>query len=134
MKNETPEELEGQPKPSDESKKKPAEAQKKKKDLDGARLPVLVEFTYTFSTLVLLFIGLTVAVTSFLNGAGLFAIVLRTGVAVAVMGGLLMLIASQVSSGMLFAQTVEQEEYQQAARERVEEPSSAGTRDNTEAS
>lgn len=138
MKGENREELERQThgQPFDESRKKPEKARKERSDLDlnGVRLPVLVEFAYTVSILILLFLGLTVAVTSFLTGASLLAVILRTGVAMAVIGGLLMLIASQVSSGMLFAQKVEQEEQAVVRRAEPEVPSSLEAQDRAEAS
>jgi len=89
---------------------KPSKVPRAKKEVDGVRLPVLVEFTYTISVLLLLFLGLTVIVISFISGASLLNLVLRTGVAIVVMGALLMLISSQISSGVLNASMVEQEE------------------------
>ena len=136
MKNENTEELENQPKlqPSKASPKKPAKVKQEKKDVDGVRLPVLVEFTYTVSLLILLVLGLTIAVTSFLNGVSLFAVVFRTGVAMLVIGSLLMLIASQVSSGMLFSSLVEQEEHHQAGQAESGNSSGIETQDKAEAS
>ena len=80
---------------------------KTKKEDDGVRLPVLIEFTYTIAMLLLLFLGLTVIVTAILSGANLLTLLIRTGVTLLLMGGLLMLIFSQVSSVMLFASLVE---------------------------
>ena len=91
---------------------------KTKKEDDGVRLPVLIEFTYTIAMLLLLFLGLTVIVTAILSGANLLTLLIRTGVTLLLMGGLLMLIFSQVSSGMLFASLVElNEEPKPSAKE-----------------
>jgi hypothetical protein len=95
------------------------EARKAKKESDGARLPVLIEFTYTIATLLLLFLGLTVIVTALLSGASLLTLIIRTSVTLLLMGGLLMLIFSQISSGMLFASLVELDKQQKPP---VEEP------------
>ena len=85
---------------------------KTKKEDDGVRLPVLIEFTYTIAMLLLLFLGLTVIVTAILSGASLLTLLIRTGVTLLLMGGLVMLIFSQISSGMLFASLVELDEQQ----------------------
>ncbi|NOH01732.1 MAG: hypothetical protein HND47_07120 [Chloroflexi bacterium] len=132
MKDENAENLENQPgqASSDDLKKKPAGAQKDQKDLEGVHLPLLVEFAYTVSILGLLFLGLTIAVTSFLTGAGLLTVIVRTGAAMAVMGGLLMSIAAQISSGMLFAQKAGQAEQSSVA----EVPSRIETQDGSGAS
>lgn len=91
---------------------------KTKKEDDGVRLPVLIEFTYTIAMLLLLFLGLTVIVTAILSGANLLTLIIRTSVTLLLMGGLLMLIFSQVSSGMLFASLVElNEEPKSSAKE-----------------
>ncbi len=97
--------------------KAPVRAKKEKKQPNGARLPLLIEFTYTISTLILVLLALTIIVISFLTGASLFALVLRTGVAIVVMGGLLMLISSQIASGLLFSVKVDQEEAQKMSAE-----------------
>ena len=116
------------------SEKKPARVKKDKRDMDGVRLPVLVEFTYTISILLLIVLALTIILISFLNGASLLTLVLRVSVATFVMGGLLTLISYQVSSGLLFSSLVEQEEHEKAQAEEIE--NSAGTADpsKTEAS
>lgn len=125
MKNENIENLENQPdsKTSDtsgKSKKKSAKPQKAKKDVNGVQLPVLVEFMYTISVLLLIGLASTIIVTSLLTGASLLALVIRTGVAMLVMGGLLTLISSQVSSGLLFSSLVEQEEHENAQSKKFE--------------
>ena len=90
-------------------KKKP---KPKPKQTDAVRLPVLVELTYALSTILLVFVGLAMMITSFLNGATLLNLVLRTSVALLVIGSLLVFISSQVSSGVLQASLVEQEQAQ----------------------
>lgn len=117
MKNENTEKLENQPNPKtpDEpkkSKKKPVKPKKGPKEVKGVQLPVLVEFMYTISILLLIVLALTVIGISILNGATLFTLVLRTSVTIFVMGGLLIFISSQVASGLLFSSKVEQEEYE----------------------
>jgi hypothetical protein len=96
------------------------EARKAKKESDGVRLPVLIEFTYTIAMLLLLFLGLTVIVTALLSGASLLTLIIRTGVTLLLMGGLVMLIFSQISSGMLFASLVELDEQQKPPAEEAD--------------
>lgn len=133
MKKESTENLENQPIPEtpDQSKKSKKKSVKPKKDFDGVQLPVLVEFTYTISILLLIVLALTTVVISFLNGANLFMLVLRTSVTIFVMGGLLTLISSQVASGLLFSSRVEQEEYEKQQAEEIE--NSADTEDPSKA-
>lgn len=136
MKNENAENLENQlslqnSDEAGESDKTPAKMRKERKNFDGVRLPVLVEITYTASVLLLIVLAITIIVSSFLSGASLFAILLRTSVAIFVMGVLLTLISSQISSGLLFSIMVEQEEYEKAQSERIEK--SAGTEDLSKA-
>ena len=95
-----------------------ARPKKQKRQANGAPLPFLLEFTYTMSTLILIFLALAIMITSIFAGAGLFAVLLRTSVAIIVVGGLLMLISSQISSGLLFAVRIQQE----AAEKKLEEP------------
>lgn len=99
-------------------KPKPAKPKKEKKQPSKVRLPFLLELTYTVSTLILIFLALAVIITSMFAGVSLFTIVLRTSVAVLAVGGLLILISSQISSGLLFAIKIEQEE---AEKKREEE-------------
>lgn len=68
---------------------------------DGMPAPFLVEFVYTITTIVPIFVGLTIIAISLLTGVSLFMIVVRTGVAMLVISGLLMLISSQIASGAL---------------------------------
>lgn len=103
-----------------ESKSKSAKVRKNKKEVDGVQLPVLVEFAYSVSILLLVFWGLTITGISFISGASLLNIVVRTSVAILVMGVLFMLISSQISSGVLKASLVEQEESLKAQPEESE--------------
>lgn len=112
-KNTSKENPEGKPK----SKKKSPKVPKARKQSDDIRLPFLLELTYTLSTIILILLALAIMVTSFLAGASIFTIVLRTGVAVTVVGSLLMLISSQISSGLLFSVKIEQEEEQRKQEE-----------------
>lgn len=112
--------------------KAPAKPRKEKKPKppksDGVQLPVLVEFTYAFSTILLIFVGLAMIITSLLNGATLLNLVLRTSVALLVLGSLLLFISSQVSSGVLQASFVEQEQAktsQQPQADEIREPANA---------
>ncbi len=104
--NEAPEKTLSKP-----QKQPPAAKRKKeKKSAQNVRLPFLIEFTYTVSALILVVLALIIMITSYLAGASLFTLVIRTGVAVTVMGCLLMFISSQISSGLLFSVKVDQEE------------------------
>ncbi len=98
-----------------------AKPKNEKKQPSGTRLPFLVEFTYSISTLLLIFLALAVLITSYLAGANLFFMILRTGVAVTVLGSLLVVIAKQISSGLLFAVRIEQEEAEKKLQETTEE-------------
>ncbi len=98
-------------------KQKAAKVRKSKKQPGDVRLPFLLELSYTVSTIILILLGLIIMITSYLAGAGLFTIVLRTGVAIIVVGALLMLIVSQISSGLLFSVKIEQEEEQRKQEE-----------------
>lgn len=135
MKNENTEKLENQPNPKtpDElkkSNKKPVKPKKEQKEVNGVQLPVLVEFMYTISILLLIIMALAVIVISILNGASLLTLVLRTSVTIFVMGGLLIFISSQVASGLLFSSKVEQEEYERKQSPEIQ--NSAGIEDSTD--
>lgn len=108
----------GAAKPSKPAKPK---KEKKQKPSGDIKLPFLLEFTYTVSTLILVFLALAVIITSLFAGASLFTVVLRTVVAVTVVGGLLLLISSQISSGLLFAVKLEQEETEKKLNEAPDE-------------
>jgi hypothetical protein len=100
---------------------KPVKQKKEKKQSGGARLPFLLEFTYTIATLILIFLAFAIIINSFLAGASLFTVILRTTAAVVVIGSLLMLILSQISSGLLFAVKIEQEEAEKKLEEELNE-------------
>jgi hypothetical protein len=105
----------------------------KKKDTDDLRLPVLVELTYTVSILFLIFVSLTMMVTSFISGTNLLNLVLRTGVAILVIGSLVTVISSQISSGMLAAIRAEKEEFGKAQAEENEPQPAAELADAVQA-
>ena len=100
-------------------KKAPVKDRKSRKQVESVRLPFLLEFTYTISTIILILLALIIIITSFLAGASLITIVLRTGVAIAVVGCLLMLISSQISSGLLFSVKIDREEEQRKQEEEM---------------
>ena len=81
--------------------KKPVEKNAKKKDADGATLPVLVEFTVTVCVIFLVLVFFTIVGVSLFTGATLLDFVIRTSVSLLVIGSLLTLIARQISSGTL---------------------------------
>jgi hypothetical protein len=112
-KNTSEEKVEVKPK----GKQTPTKDRKSKKQTEAVHLPVLLELIYFLSTIILILLALVIMGTSFLAGASLFTIVLRTAVAVTVVGALLMLIASQISSGLLFSVKVDQEEEQKKQEE-----------------
>jgi hypothetical protein len=62
--------------------------------------PLLVEFTITASAVFLVMTFFTVLGISWLTGASLVALVLRTVVSLSVVGGLLLLLVRQVSAGV----------------------------------
>jgi hypothetical protein len=101
------------PKEKKERKKK----EKKVPPADDLRLPILVELAYTISVTLFILVGLAVILVSILTGANLLQLVLRTSAALLAMGCLLVIIFHQISSGMLQASLVEQEEAQKAQSE-----------------
>ena len=112
--------------PAQPRKEKKEKKQKEKKTppLDSVQLPVLVELTYSAAIVLLIFVGLAVIVVSVMTGASLLNLVLRTSAAILGMGGLLMVIFYQVSSGVLQASLVEQEEAQTSKMEEPQNPES----------
>jgi hypothetical protein len=105
------------PKPDAGQKKGKSKAgkdRKGKKKEDAVQLPMLVEFAFTFSVILIILLDLIVAAISFISGARLLDIVIRTGVATLTMGGLLWLLSWQLSTGALEAALAEQEESDQA--------------------
>jgi hypothetical protein len=112
---ETPPVQQAQAKPR---KQKPRKV-KKRTQTDDTPLPYLIELTYTISVLLLIFVGLAMIIVSVLTGASLPNLILRTTAAMLAMGSLVALIYHQVSSGVLQASRIEQEE---AVRKQAEEP------------
>jgi hypothetical protein len=106
---------------------------KNKKESSGVRLPLLVEFAFTVSAILLLLLGLTMVGISFITGASLLSLVIRTSVALLVMTGLLMLISSQISAGMLNASLVSEAAPQDAGSGEAAESAGAGHQSRTEA-
>ncbi len=96
------------------AKRSPGKAGKK---TENVHLPFLLELTYSLSSIILILLALIIMITSFLAGASIFMIVIRTAVAVTAVGVLLMLIASQISSGLLFSVRIDQEEEQRKQEE-----------------
>jgi len=86
---------------------------KEKKDTENVQLPVLVEFAYSISAIVVILASLTVAIVSLVKGATLIDLVIRTSVTILVIGGLFMLFSWQVSAGVLKASLAELEEKQE---------------------
>jgi hypothetical protein len=125
MKTENPEDVknpETPPVPEAPAKPRKAKQEKKKKEkkqpkADDAQLPVLVELAYSISVILLIFVGLAVMIVSVITGASLLNLVLRTSAAILAMGSLTVLIFHQISSGVLQASLVEQEEAQKVQPE-----------------
>ncbi|HND91536.1 MAG TPA: hypothetical protein PLI75_07120 [Anaerolineales bacterium] len=81
----------------------PAEEEKKKADSSkqtaaNAPAPVLVEFTITVSVIFLVLVFFTVSGVLLVKGSTLLDFVFRTSVSLVVIGGLLAIIARQISS------------------------------------
>jgi hypothetical protein len=99
--------------PTSAEAQKPAAKEEKKvkiKQPDGPPMPVLVEFVFTFSKVLLIMVFLVMSAVSWLNGATLLDFVLRTSVTMLVLGGLLMLLTQQISTGVLTTSLAELEE------------------------
>jgi len=73
----------------------------KKTQTEGVILPVLVEFIFTLSAILLVLLFLTIITISLLTGTKFLDIIIRTCVAVLAIGVLLALISRQVTSGMM---------------------------------
>ena len=91
-------------------KAKPVKEKKKKVVSDGVFLPVLVEFTYTFSVIILILLFLSVVSVSILTGTKLLDIVVRTSVSMMVVGSLLLMLSRQVSMDVISASILEKKE------------------------
>lgn len=90
-------------KPSKGSKK----GSKRRSKASGS-LPILVEYVFTFSNILLLAVVLIIAALSFISGASLMDILLRSGVALLVMGVLLWFLASILTNGILKAMVLDE--------------------------
>ncbi len=89
-----------------------------------AYLPVLVEFSFTFSVVFLILVFLTLTVVSVLSRTPLLEYVLRTSVSMVVLGGLLVLFSRQVSTGMMSIGLADWEAAQKRKKEDVEKEES----------
>lgn len=69
----------------------------------GAKLPVLLEVVFDLSKLIMVVVCLAVAGISYISGATWLDIALRTGVAMAIVGILLIVIARAVVSASINA-------------------------------
>jgi len=96
--------------PAKPVKAKPVKEKKKKVVSDGVFLPVLVEFTYTFSVIILILLFLSVVSVSILTGTKLLDIVVRTSVSMMVVGSLLLMLSRQVSMDVISASILEKKE------------------------
>ncbi len=94
-----------------------------KREEEAGSLPFLLELVFSFSFLVLLGVDAAVALFSFRGGATLLDIFLRVAVSTVVMGGVLWLLAWQMSNGMLQAAYAEQKEKQDSTSKSGEENS-----------
>ncbi len=87
---------------------------------DDLPLPVLVEFTFTMSVIILIILFLTIVGLSWLTNTKLLDIAIRAGVSTLGMGGLLMLITRQISSGVLDANLKSDEKPEQNQSDELE--------------
>lgn len=91
----------------------------KKNESDGAMLPILVEFTFTFSAVILSILFLTVTSILILSGAKLLDIVIRTSITMLVIGGLLILISQQIAQDYMKSTLVQEDEIEQKQAEQT---------------
>jgi hypothetical protein len=83
--------------------KKSKAAKKGKDSSEHAQLPLLVEFVFTFSLIFLLLSDLLIVAISFISGANLLDIAIRTVVTTLVLGALLWMLSGKLSKGALEA-------------------------------
>ena len=105
-----------------ETGKKAAKVKKQKQvkpkaEADAVRLPVLVELTITLCAIFLVIVFFIMIGVSVVAGAKLFDLVIRTSISILIIGFLLILIARQVSMGMISASLAVEEEAQQKQSE-----------------
>jgi hypothetical protein len=108
----------------------PVEENKKKKETDSIPLPILVEFTYTSSAIILILLFLTMIGISLLTNATLLDTIIRTTVTMLVIGGLLIFLSRQISSGVVTAiffreEKSEQRQSKEMVHEELENQSSS---------
>jgi hypothetical protein len=108
-----------------EKKAKPPKAPKQPKKADGRPLPALVELTFTVSVALLVLVFLAMFLISWLTDATLRDFVLRTSVALLVLGSLLLVVFRQVSTGVVKAGQAELDEAQKQAAETAEKDAQA---------
>ena len=94
---------------------------KEKKNTGDVQLPVLVEFAYSISAIVVILASLIVAIISIVKGASLIDLVMRTSITILVIGSLLMLVSWQISAGVLKASLTELEEKQELEKSKESE-------------
>jgi hypothetical protein len=100
-----------------EKKKKEKKVKEKPKETDIIFLPVLVEFSFAFSAVILAIVFFAVVGVSVLTGATLLDIVLRTSVTILVIGSLLILITRQISQDVLNDAILEKKEKEEEQRQ-----------------
>lgn len=93
---------------------------KKKAEAELLPLPILVEFGFSASVILLLLVDLIVAASLILSGASLLDLVIRTSVTTLVLGSLLMLLSWQLSTGMLNTSLIKLDEVNPARVENQE--------------
>jgi hypothetical protein len=110
---------------------RPGKAREKKHSED-VQLPVLVEFAYSLSAIGVVLAALIVAIVSIVKGASLIDLVIRTGVTILVIGGLLILASWQISAGVLKAGLAEiEEEEKKQELEKSKEAQESEEQENT---
>lgn len=106
-KKEEPKDPKKDPKKDAKAESKPAPAEVKKKAKapkeEPVRLPILAEVVLNFSGLFLVLMALMIAGVSYVSGARLMDIALRTGVTILVMGILLVSLSKMISGGVVKA-------------------------------
>jgi ABC-type multidrug transport system fused ATPase/permease subunit len=109
--------------PANAAKKKKKETDKKKKEAESITLPVLIEFIFTFVTIFLILVFLTMTIVAWLTRITLFDFVLRTSVALLMLGSLLLLLVRQVAADIFRASQAElEEEKNKALAQEIQDP------------
>jgi hypothetical protein len=89
------------------------QADKPKKEKDGAHPPLLIEFIVTVSVIFLVLVFLTIVGISLVTGASLLAFMIRTSISILVIGIILTIIVRQIYFGMLPTEIVAEESPEQ---------------------